>query len=583
MKKTLTAAVLFLALAAVSPLPAAPPAGVTVYAWTPNLNELINGTAELLDVIGVPSATVRILPILLGAEAFHSPGLSGIDLNAPLVFALGNLSGGAPGFSLGFSTPGGMYLQKIKESLGDFQELEGGRILAFRKTEKIFDQETYAAAGVDEQEDYERFFVEKVSEIFLAPSDGFAWLSSDLDELKLTAGTPLREFDPGFGTALALNADFSNLMAEALKAAEAEPAAAELIKPWVRFADVIETLSFGLTPGKDGVEVVKGLTAEAGSGLEAFIRAQKNSPRQLVACLDPKPYIALDLGIRQPEKLAQWADVAWDLWGQTLQGISKRENDKSVGDALLAALKIMDANRQPMLDSVKNTGDETAASFTFGPKGSFRGISAARVKDPKVFLDATRASLQALTGTLLLAPNFSLEADFSKLETPRRYLGTDIYTVAFKTKQTEELKEAAKNLPAMSAMLSGFTLEYAAYGNVGISCYGTPGEVIIDQVIDRMEGKTPGLKLDPPRESWGMGVLDYSNLLAAWKPDSAPEGVAGIMEKIAALDLSIPFQIYARRGSIGAKAMVPAAKIKAVIDTLGIMGGETSPAAAQAD
>ena len=132
-------------------------------------------------------------------------------------------------------------------------------------------------------------------------------------------------------------------------------------------------------------------------------------------------------------------------------------------------------------------------------------------------------------------------------------------------------------------MLFGFALEYAVRGNVGISCYGAPGEAVIDQVINRLEGKEAGLKLDPQRESWGLGVIDYGNFLAAWKPD-APEGIAGAMEKIAALDLSIPFQIYARKGGVGLKALVPAAKIKAVIDSLGIMGGEeASPAAAKAD
>jgi len=580
MRKTLQALVLAAALLAAGTVSAAAPDSVEAYAWSPNVNALVNGVADFLDAIGVPSATVRMMPMLLGTELLYSPALSGINLNKSFVVAVTNLDDIPDNLLIGFSTPGDAYRKSVGGALEKLEEADG--VCHFARSIKTFDQEAYNNASIEEQEDYENFFVEEKTDVYLAAGDGFTWLSADREAILNVVGINPDNFDPGDGAAVSAVFRLDPLLAELKKSLTKVPAEGgvtplDLIDKWAVIWDNISVFSFGLNPGGKGVEVVKCLEAPAGSKLAALLQGQSAGPHTLFNLLDPDSYLAWNTRMGRTDLMAEGAQGLMEAWMETMTLLGKIPGSEFGPKNLETFKKLMAQSTDLMKESFANLGDEMAFSVRFTPDSFMRLISISRIKDEAAFLAMMKKGLEMQADNAAEFQGkdeempFSFKTDFDGLKAPRSYSGVDIYSARMSFDWKDEEPDVPEEMTGMSAFIKdGLTFEYAVANGLGIGCYGGGKTSGIEQVIDRLQGRAKGFAPSAYPgivDSWGAGEINYANIFQIFPSNMKTEsGYGEAFARLTELDFRIPAVAQVKGNRLIGRGMISASSIKEAVE-----------------
>ncbi len=576
-------------LAAAGTARAETPENLAFYAYTPNLAQTIGDVAAFTEQLGLPSATVRMLPMIIGS-AINNQSLSGVVLDGPWAVVVnppadGNWDGPPP-FAIGFTTRGDNFRKGMASRLGEPVEGEGN-YLTFSVVTRIFDTEAYSNASSDAQENYEQFFVESTKPVFVAGGDDYAWYTEDAGMAAGLGGFSLGEIVPLIDSPVVVAirpATVLALVKNAIGTFDLE----ELVPTQKMLLDLVDHyvgqmgwINLGLGADKTGVTVQEAIQGRPGSNFDTYIRAQENGPLTLAGYLPRGAYILSDQRVARQDMIMDAFRRFVDTFTSAV--LAQTGDDKDAGKAV-GVIQKMSSDLLNLYDKhLALVGDEVASAITLDAGGAIGYVVLEKLADPDAFVKFLTGSLGRDVQSLSMLSTMlgiKVEPDFSGVDAPRLCRQFKVYSYRFAVGPAQADEGSPLDLgtidsPQLKMIFeNGINFETAVVGDLGITVMTTAKSTGIDDLIGRVADKRPSW--DPAQVipcypgANSAGILNYNALFNAFPATEQPEQFQALRN----VDLSFPFCSRVENGVIKVWGTVPASTISQAMNAMGFVPSE---------
>lgn len=558
---------------------------------------VLSDLARFAEKLQIPDASLIFFRMCL-ERILSIPDLSGVNLNGPLGFILFNLKEEKDPWAVCFSLSNPEACRKaLAKSLTLISEDKESGVRIYAKQVKIFDTKSFRKATPEEKKDFQKFFKMEEEKICLALRGKNAWLTKNpalidsVKDLKISDFTaPL----PGNITLVFQPEIILQLIREEYAGKPLPGGAGEtpgflspfspafsrkIFETYLDFyldcARQIRTAALGVTINADGVSLETLIRAEPESPLAEFLRGQKTGELSLARYLDSDAWLVVADRIRKPEMLLEAYQKLFSILAQTSGPLSN-------GEKPLEPDKIKEIYLKSMQPYFKAVGEEMAFSISSSfPGNPLSMLILQELKDEAEYRSYIRQSLPETYESLKpFYEKMGITYDFSGLEEPRKYRGTEIYSVKiqFDWKQLQKkepvgpeekkIYEAWLNKPML--------MEMTIWKGLGITSLSWGGGSGTDSLLDALaKGEsTFDLKRLSDCGAETNGVIYFSlnrffrwlnQLMAGLESDASEAGEKGLadLQKLTGLDLPLLVCVRVEGESLRAGTQIPVERIKA--------------------
>lgn len=568
------------------------------YLRVENPERMIRDLETFLGAVDLPFPVGGIIRMGLG-ELIANPGLSGVDLSAPLILAgFRTERPDAWAVSLALPAPEAYSRTLARNWEVKFRSKAEG-IRVYSRETREFDAEAFQDATPEERIAVDSFYRSEEKTLAVAAAEKRAWISLDPEVVREVASLTPADFPVPVEGALAVSLRIPPLLEIAGESREELPESPALDGPasaspfgprvgrelnrvylelLLDYGRQIENFFFGLTLDGSGLKLEEVFQARPGSPLADFLAAQKPGKLSLARFLEPSPWLAGAGRIEQPEMLLE---VYRRFFGVFPEMMAEIGESGAGGEAAGRLTGIWESRLSLIEDYFHRVAGEELAFSISSPPGSFISmVSIQEIRDREAWRDYVRKSF--LENRDFLFPFYEalgVTLDVSGVENPETYRGTEIFTARMnfdfdRISRAGPVTEDAKKLPAL--IKDPLVIRLAAAESLAVTEFSWGGEPDLRGRLDRIAaGKSSfdTARLGPRWEE-ANGVIYFSlnrylqDFLAPLLDNMESGEETGIdrgyLNALGGIDLPMIIYLTINNRELKAAAEIPVGRIRAV-------------------